>query len=83
MFEACRGWPWCVWCVQLQLVLCPLPPLIHGDPKKRRHLTLTDTAVAHLCDIAHEARLSKSETVERLIRSTPIWEGASFLNDEA
>jgi hypothetical protein len=49
--------------------------------KKGRHFSLTDTAYAHLGNIAHEARLSLSETLERLVRSTPIWEGsATFAN---
>jgi hypothetical protein len=64
------------------------PPLItvpnaHGELKKRRHVTLTDTAFNHLGDIAHEARKSNSETLERLIRSTPVWEGSATLADNA
>lgn len=55
----------------------------HGEPKKSRHFTLTDTAYAHLKDIAHEARLSLSETVERLIRTTSPWEGNTVLCDGA
>lgn len=55
----------------------------HGEPKKSRHFTLTDTSYAHLRNIAHEARQSLSETLERLIRSTPIWEGSILLSDGA
>jgi hypothetical protein len=55
----------------------------HGEPKKSRHFTLTDTAYNHLKDIAHEARQSLSETVERLVRSTPVWEGSATLSDGA
>lgn len=56
---------------------------VHGEHKKRRHVLLTDTAFSHLGNIAHEARLSNSETLERLIRSTPVWEGSSTLADNA
>lgn len=55
----------------------------YGETKKGRHLSLTDTAFNHLGNIAHEARLSNSETLERLIRSTPIWEGSATLSDGA
>lgn len=58
-------------------------PSDYGEPKKSRHFTLTDTCYKHLGDIAHEARQSLSETVERLIRSTPIWEGTATLSDGA
>ena len=58
-------------------------PNAHGELKKRRHVTLTDTAFNHLGDIAHEARKSNSETLERLIRSTPVWEGSATLADNA
>ena len=51
--------------------------------KKGRHFSLTDTAYAHLGDIAWEARLSLSETLERLVRSTPIWEGSATLANGA
>jgi hypothetical protein len=55
----------------------------HGEPKKSRHFTITDTAYAHLKNIAHDARQSLSETVERLIRTTPVWEGGFSLSDGA
>lgn len=56
---------------------------VYGEPKKRRHILLTDTAFGHLGDIAHDARLSNSEALERLIRSTPTWEGSATLADNA
>lgn len=55
----------------------------YGEPKKSRHFTLTDTAYNHLKNIAHEARQSLSETIERLIRTTPVWEGNATLSDGA
>lgn len=60
-----------------------MPENVHGEPKRRRHITLTDTAFSHLKEIAHEARLSNSETLERLVRSTPAWEGRTTLTDDA
>jgi len=56
---------------------------VYGEHKKRRHILLTDTAFGHLGDIAHDARLSNSEALERLIRSTPVWEGSATLADNA
>ena len=56
---------------------------VHGEPKRRRHVCLTDTAFSHLGEIAHEARKSNSEALERLIRSTPVWEGSATLSDNA
>ena len=55
----------------------------HGESKKSRHFTLTDTAYSHLKNIAHDARQSLSETIERLVRTTPIWEGSAKLSDGA
>ena len=55
----------------------------HGEPKRSRHFTLTDTAYDHLKNIAHDAKQSMSETVERLVRSTPVWEGSATLSDGA
>ena len=40
----------------------------HGEPKKSRHFTLTDTAYSHLKDIAHEARrteAARSTSIDR------------------
>jgi hypothetical protein len=67
----------------LAMIALPVSPPDYGEVKKGRHLTMTDTAYAHLTNIAHEARLSLSETVERLVRSTPIWEGSATLADGA
>ena len=55
----------------------------HGESKNSRHFTLTDTAYNHLKDIAYEARLSLSETIERLVRTTSPWEGRVVLSDGA
>ena len=38
--------------------------MVHGEHKKRRHVFFTDTAWEHLADIAHDARLSNSETLD-------------------
>ena len=43
---------------------------VHGEHKRRRHVLLTETAWTHLGNIAHDARLSNSEALERLVRST-------------
>jgi hypothetical protein len=56
---------------------------VHGEHKRRRHVLLTETAWSHLGNIAHDARLSNSETMERLVRSTPVWEGSATLSDSA
>lgn len=58
-------------------------PNYSDESKKGRHLALTDTAYKHLRDIAGDARLSLSEALERLIRSTPVWEGNVTLSDGA
>ena len=55
-----------------------MPKSLYEGGKQRRHLTLSD----HLTAIAKEASLSRSEVLERLIRSTPQWEGAAILTDE-
>jgi hypothetical protein len=59
----------------------PISPYQGG--KKKRHFTLSDQAYDHLSSIAADARLSRSEALERLIRSTPIWEGSTTLSDGA
>jgi len=55
----------------------------HDEPKTKRHVTLTQTASDHLDAIAKETSLSRSEALERLIRSTPVWEAGFVLSDEA
>jgi metal-responsive CopG/Arc/MetJ family transcriptional regulator len=51
--------------------------------KKRFHFSLTEDASKHLSDIASEAQLSRSETLERIIRSLPSWEGNMSFSNEA
>lgn len=67
----------------LAMIALPVKPPGYGEVKKGRHFTMTDTAFSHLTNIAHEARLSLSETMERLVRSTPVWEGSATLADGA
>ena len=52
---------------------------VHGEHKRRRHVLLTETAWTPPGNIAHDARLSNSEALERLVRSTPAWEGSATL----
>ena len=59
----------------------PISPYKGG--KRKRHFTLSDQAVEHLASIAADARLSKSEALERLIRSVPVWEGSASLANGA
>ena len=59
-----------------------MPKSLYEGGKQRRHLTLSDQAYDHLTAIAKEASLSRSEVLERLIRSTPQWEGAAILTNE-
>jgi hypothetical protein len=59
----------------------PISPYIGG--KKKRHFTLSDEAYKHLYEMAQDARLSRSETLERLIRSVPCWEGSASFSNEA
>lgn len=59
----------------------PISPYKGG--KSKRHFTLSDGAYEHLSAIAGDARLSRSEALERLIRSTPAWEGSATLADGA
>jgi hypothetical protein len=60
-----------------------MPKSQHGEPKLKRHFTLTDTANAHLSAIAASAQLSRSEALERLIRGTAVWEGEALLSNGA
>ena len=55
----------------------------HDEPKTKRHVTLTQTASDHLDAIAKETSLSRSEAIERLIRSCSVWEAGFLLSDEA
>ena len=50
--------------------------------KSRHHFTLSPQAYDHLTAIAKGAALSKSEAIERIIRSTASWEGEAMLANE-
>ena len=56
---------------------------VYNGNKRRRHFTLSDQAFDHLSAIAHDGKISRSETLERLVRSTDIGEGSSLLSDDA
>jgi hypothetical protein len=60
-----------------------MPKSSYNSPKIKRHFTLTQDAFKHLVNIASEAKLSRSETLERLIRCTPTWEGSTSLSNGA
>lgn len=62
-------------------IVLPMPKPYEGG-KRRHHFTLSDQAYDHLTAIALEGRLSRSETLERLVRSTAISEGSSLLSDD-
>jgi hypothetical protein len=47
-----------------------MPKSLYAGGKQRRHFTLSDQAYAHLSAIAGEAQLSRSEALERILRST-------------
>jgi hypothetical protein len=51
--------------------------------KIRKHFMLSEAASNHLSAIAARADLSRSEVLERLIRSTSQWEGESVFCDKA
>lgn len=59
----------------------PISPYQGG--KRKRHFTLSDQAHEHLSAIAADAKLSRSEALERLIRSVPVWEGSASLSNGA
>lgn len=59
----------------------PISPYKGG--KSKRHFTLSQQASDHLSAIAGEARLSRSEALERLIRATPVFEGSALLANGA
>jgi hypothetical protein len=60
-----------------------MPKSPYEGGKQRKHFTLSETAYVHLSSIAASAKLSRSETLERLIRSIPAWEGAASLSNAA
>lgn len=59
----------------------PLPKSSYEGGKQRRHFTLSEQAFNHLGAIAAHAMLSKSETLERLVRSFAAWEGTILSQD--
>jgi hypothetical protein len=61
----------------------PLPKSPYEGGKQRRHFTLSNQAYGHLGLIAQEAGLSRSETLERLIRCQHISEGRFVFSDGA
>lgn len=57
-----------------------MPKSSYQGGKKRRHFTISDQAYAHLSAIAGEAKLSRSEALERILRSYSFYE-ASIISD--
>ena len=60
-----------------------MPRSVYDGGKRRRHFTLSDQAFDHLSAIAHDGDISRSEALERLVRSTPVFEGSAMLSDGA
>lgn len=60
-----------------------MPKSPYEGGKQRKHFTLSEIAFAHLSSIAASAGLSRSETLERIIRSTAEWEGAALFSGDA
>ena len=58
-----------------------MPRSVYDGGKRRRHFTLSDQAYAHLSAIAHDGGISRSEALERLVRSSPVFEGSAALSD--
>lgn len=58
-----------------------MPKSSYEGGKCRHHFTLSERAYNHLCAIAGEARLSRSEALERILRSYSFYE-AAILQDE-
>ncbi len=54
--------------------------MLYDCRKKKVHVTLTPTALANLAELAKVAALSRSETLERLLRHTPAHEGLVLNN---
>lgn len=55
--------------------------MLYDQPKRKIHFTLTPTALDRLRELATNAELSRSETLERLLRSTPAHEGLVLCNE--
>jgi hypothetical protein len=60
-----------------------MPKSLYEGGKQRRHFTLSLQAYDHLGRLAQGAKLSRSEALERLIRSQSLDEGHFLLSDEA
>ena len=60
-----------------------MPTSPYEGGKKKRQFTLSDQAYDHLGAIADDAKLSRSEALERIIRSMPVWEGSTSLANGA
>ena len=58
-----------------------MPKSPYDGGKHRRHFTLSDQAYNHLTAIAGDGDLSRSEALERLIRSCPVFEGNATLSN--
>lgn len=58
-----------------------MPVSLYEGGKRRCHFTISDQAHAHLSAIASEAKLSRSEAVERILRGFSFYE-AEILKDE-
>jgi len=55
--------------------------MLYDQPKRKIHFALTPTALDRLRELATNAELSRSETLERLLRSTPAHEGLVLCNE--
>jgi len=54
--------------------------MLYDRRKQKVHVTLTPTALANLAELAKVAELSRSETLERLLRHIPPYEGLVLNN---
>lgn len=75
---ACKG-AW--WAYAQEALKEAMPKSSYEGGKRRHHFTLSDKAYAHLSAIAGEARLSRSEALERILRSYSFYE-ATILQDD-
>lgn len=69
-----------LWLRTLQLTM---PKSLYEGGKQRRHFSLSLGTFDHLSLIAKDAQLSRSETLERIIRSTPITDGSLLFSGDA
>jgi hypothetical protein len=76
--RACRR---ALWAYAREALDKTMPTSLYEGGKRRRHLTLSDQAYAHLSAISSAAQLSKSEAVERILRGFSFYE-ADILKDE-